>query len=96
VIRNVGHIRHKETDRIAALVTELRRLGVEVEEASDGLLVHPSALKLGRVRTYDDHRMAMSFAILGCAVPGITIEEPACVAKTFPDYFDRLTAIAAR
>jgi 3-phosphoshikimate 1-carboxyvinyltransferase len=96
VIRNVGHIRHKETNRIAALVTELRRLGVEVEERSDGLLVHPSAVKSGRVRTYDDHRMAMSFAILGCAVPGITIEEPACVAKTFPDYFDRLTAIAVR
>lgn len=93
VIRNVGHIRHKETDRIAALVTELRRLGVEVDEHQDGLVVRPSAVQPARVQTYDDHRMAMSFAILGCAVPGIVIEDPACVAKTFPDFFDRLGSV---
>jgi 3-phosphoshikimate 1-carboxyvinyltransferase len=93
VIRNVGHIRHKETDRIAALVTELRRLGVDVDECQDGLVIRPSAVQPGRVHTYDDHRMAMSFAILGCAVPGIVIEDPGCVAKTFPDFFDRLGSV---
>ena len=91
-IRNVGHIRHKETDRLAALVAELRGLGVAVEERADGLTVLPGFVRPGRVRTYDDHRMAMSFAILGCIVPGITIEQPACVAKTFPDFFARLAA----
>ncbi len=93
VIRNVGHIRHKETDRIAALVTELRRLGVDVYECPDGLVVRPSKVQPGHVQTYDDHRMAMSFAILGCVVPGIVIENPACVAKTFPDFFDRLGSV---
>lgn len=93
VIRNVGHIRHKETDRIAALVTELRRLGVDVDEFPDGLIVRPSVIHPGRVQTYDDHRMAMSFAILGCAVPGIVIEDPACVAKTFPEFFNQLSSV---
>ncbi|HEX3721997.1 MAG TPA: 3-phosphoshikimate 1-carboxyvinyltransferase, partial [Nitrolancea sp.] len=91
-IRNVGHIRHKETDRISALVTELRRLGVDVVERDDGLTIHPARLKPTVVETYDDHRMAMSFAILGCAVDGITIRDPGCVAKTFPDFFERLEA----
>jgi len=96
VIRNVAHIRHKETDRLHALVTELRRLGVVVEEFSDGLAVYPSVIRPGIVRTYDDHRMAMSFAILGCRVPGITIDNPSCVAKTFPDFFERLAAALGR
>jgi 3-phosphoshikimate 1-carboxyvinyltransferase len=95
VIRNVGHIRHKETDRVAALVTELRRLGVEVDEHPDGLVVRPSVVRPGRVQTYDDHRMAMSFAVLGSAVPGIVIDNPGCVAKTFPDFFDRLNDVAS-
>lgn len=89
-IRNVAHIRHKETDRIAAVVTELRRLGVEVAEHSDGMTIQPSAVSPGMVETYDDHRMAMSFAVLGSVVRGIVIRDPACVAKTFPDFFERL------
>jgi 3-phosphoshikimate 1-carboxyvinyltransferase len=90
-IRNVGHIRHKETDRIHAVVTELRRLGVRVEERADGLTIFPaSALQTARVETYDDHRMAMSFAITGLKSPGVTILDPGCVAKTFPDFFERL------
>jgi 3-phosphoshikimate 1-carboxyvinyltransferase len=89
-IRNVAHIRHKETDRIAAAVAELRRLGVDVSESDDGLTIRPSRVLPGTVETYDDHRMAMSFAILGSAVPGIAIRDPGCVAKTFPDFFDRL------
>ncbi len=89
-IRNVAHIRHKETDRVAALATELRRLGVVVTEREDGLTIQPSEVSPAIVETYDDHRMAMSFAILGCAVPGIAIRDPGCVAKTFPDFFERL------
>jgi 3-phosphoshikimate 1-carboxyvinyltransferase len=90
-IRNVGHIRHKETDRIHAVVTELRRMGVRVEERADGLTIFPaSALQTARVETYDDHRMAMSFAITGLKSPGVTILDPGCVAKTFPDFFERL------
>ncbi|HEX7103931.1 MAG TPA: 3-phosphoshikimate 1-carboxyvinyltransferase [Nitrolancea sp.] len=89
-IRNVAHIRHKETDRISAVVTELRRLGVSVSEREDGLTIQPATIQPATIKTYDDHRMAMSFAILGCAAPGITIRDPACVAKTFPDFFDVL------
>jgi len=89
-IRNVAHIRHKETDRIGAVVTELRRLGVEVIERDDGLTIHPAAINPATLDTYDDHRMAMSFAILGSAVTGITLRNPDCVAKTFPDFFERL------
>jgi 3-phosphoshikimate 1-carboxyvinyltransferase len=94
-IRNVEHIRHKETDRITAVVTELRKLGCRVEEQRDGLIVSGGTLRGGLIRTYDDHRMAMSFAILGTRVPGIRIDDPGCVAKTFPDFFDRLDAATA-
>ncbi|MCX7623851.1 MAG: 3-phosphoshikimate 1-carboxyvinyltransferase [Thermomicrobium sp.] len=92
VIRNVQHIRYKETDRIAAVATELRRLGLRVDEFPDGLAVFPGQVRPAVIRTYQDHRMAMSFAVLGCAVPGIVIDDPGCVAKTFPDFFERLEA----
>ena len=90
VIRGVAHIRHKETDRIAALTAELLRLGIDVEELPDGLIVRPGPIRPATVQTYDDHRMAMSFAVLGCAAPGVTIANPDCVAKTFPDFFASL------
>jgi 3-phosphoshikimate 1-carboxyvinyltransferase len=89
-IRNVAHLRWQESDRLHAVATELCRLGVAVEEQSDGLIVHPSKVGAGRVETYDDHRIAMSFALLGLKAPGIVIEDPACVSKTFPEYFSRL------
>ncbi|GBD19583.1 3-phosphoshikimate 1-carboxyvinyltransferase [bacterium HR28] len=92
VIRNVQHIRYKETDRIAAVANELRRLGQEVEEYPDGLRIIPRPVRPAVVHTYNDHRMAMSFAVLGCAVPGIVLDNPGCVAKTFPDFFERLRA----
>jgi 3-phosphoshikimate 1-carboxyvinyltransferase len=94
-IRNVSHIRHQETDRIAAAVAELRRLGARVDEHADGFTVYPSALHGATVRTYDDHRMAMAFAVAGLRVPGVLIEHPGCVAKTFPEYFARLEAACA-
>jgi 3-phosphoshikimate 1-carboxyvinyltransferase len=92
-IRNVEHMRWKETDRIHAVVTELARLGARVEELRDGLVVHPSKLHPGVVSTYKDHRMAMAFSILGLRSPGIQISDPGCVAKTFPTFFDLLRTI---
>jgi 3-phosphoshikimate 1-carboxyvinyltransferase len=89
-IRNVAHIRHKETDRIAALATELRKLGAEVEERADGLAITPRPLKGCAVDTYNDHRMAMSLALIGLKVPGVVIRNPGCVAKTYPGFWQDL------
>lgn len=89
-IRNVAHIRHKETDRLAALAAELRRVGAEVEEFADGLTITPRPLHGGEIETYNDHRMAMSMALIGLRVPGIVIKNPSCVAKTYPHFFTDL------
>jgi 3-phosphoshikimate 1-carboxyvinyltransferase len=89
-IRGVAHMRHKETDRVAALVTELRRLGLDVDEHDDGLTIHPGPLRPAVIETYDDHRMAMSFAIVGLKQPGIRIANPGCTAKTYPRFFEDL------
>jgi 3-phosphoshikimate 1-carboxyvinyltransferase len=92
-IRNVAHIRHKETDRLSALATELRKLGASVDELPDGLVIDPPPLpKLqpARIKTYDDHRMAMAFALAGLRVPGVTILDPGCVAKTYPGFWKDL------
>jgi 3-phosphoshikimate 1-carboxyvinyltransferase len=93
-IRNVAHIRHKETDRIAALATELRKLGAGVEEASDGLTIHPQPLRGAALDTYNDHRMAMSLALIGLRVPGVIIRHPACVVKTYPQYWQDLAQLS--
>ena len=87
-IRNVAHIRVKETDRIHAVVTELRRLGVQVDEFQDGLRIYPSQPHPATIETYNDHRMAMAFAVLGLKVPGVVINDPDCTHKTFPTFFD--------
>src|SRR5262245_29520323 len=92
-IRNVAHIRHKETDRLSALATELRRVGAGVEEFADGLTITPGPLHAAEIETYNDHRMAMSMALLGLKVPGIVIKNPACVAKTYPDFFSDLAKL---
>jgi 3-phosphoshikimate 1-carboxyvinyltransferase len=89
-IRNVANLRIKETDRIHAVVTELQRLGIKVKEYEDGLEIEPGKVKGTRIETYNDHRMAMSLALVGLRVPGIVIKDPACVAKTFPGYFEEL------
>jgi 3-phosphoshikimate 1-carboxyvinyltransferase len=83
----VGFIRAKETDRIAAVVTELRRLGIDADETADGFVVHPGVPRPAAVRTYDDHRMAMAFTVIGLAAPGVRIVDPGCVSKTYPDFF---------
>ncbi|MDO5555027.1 MAG: 3-phosphoshikimate 1-carboxyvinyltransferase [Planctomycetia bacterium] len=96
-IRNVAHIRHKETDRIAAVVRELRKFRVPVDEFDDGLLVRAGAHcppQPARIATYDDHRMAMSFALAGLVLDGVLIEHPECVAKTFPNYWSVLDSLS--
>lgn len=92
-IRNVAHMRLKETDRVWAVVTELRRLGLSVEEHADGMTIHPGPLHGGTVATYDDHRMAMSFSLLGLRQPDIVIADPGCTSKTYPDYFTDLESL---
>jgi 3-phosphoshikimate 1-carboxyvinyltransferase len=88
-IRNIAHVRHKETDRIAALATELRKLGATVEQQPDGLIIiPPDCISYAEIETYNDHRMAMSFALVGLKAPRITILDPGCVAKTYPQYWD--------
>lgn len=93
-IRNVANLRLKETNRLAALSTELSRLGASVDMHADGLTIHPaSAITPAAIDTYDDHRMAMSFTLATLAADGITINDPGCVSKTFPDFFDRWQAM---
>ncbi len=89
-IRGVAHNRIKETDRIAAVATELRKLGQEVEEFEDGMTITPRPVTPAEVETYDDHRMAMSFGVTSLRAAGIRILDPECTAKTFPGYFQRL------
>jgi 3-phosphoshikimate 1-carboxyvinyltransferase len=95
-VSNIGFIRHKESDRVGGVVKELQRCGVSARENDDGFTVVPSESGeyLGAtIETYDDHRMAMAFSLVGCRIPGIQIANPGCVAKTFPEYFDVLESL---
>ena len=89
-LTGIGFIRGKESDRIGAVVRELRGLGADASEETDGLSVRPSVASLhgGVVSTYDDHRLAMAFSLIGLRVPGVGIADPGCVAKTFPRFWD--------
>ena len=89
-IRNVENIRIKETDRLEATVCELKRLGQKVDSGQDWLSISPKPLQKAVVLSYSDHRMAMAFAILGLIREGVFIEEPSCVAKTYPHFWDDL------
>ena len=91
-LRNIASWRVKETDRIAAMATELRKLGATVEEGADFIRVTPAALRPAAIATYDDHRMAMCFSLAAFGTP-LRINDPGCVAKTFPDYFARFAAV---
>ena len=92
-ISGVGHIRHKETDRITALAAELRKLGATVEERPGGLRILPGDLHGATIDTYDDHRMAMSLALAGLKIKGVVINDPGCTAKTYPGFFDDLARL---
>ncbi len=88
IITHVEHLRIKETDRIKAVATELSKMGADVEELEDGLVINGGRLLHGaRIHTYDDHRIAMSFAVAGLRVPGVKIENPECVQKSFPEFW---------
>ena len=93
VISDVAFIARKESDRVTALITELRKIGVQAEKTETGMVIYPGEVQEGTVHTYDDHRIAMAFAILGLVVPGITLDSPQCVAKTFPSFFDVLDQV---
>ena len=96
VLRNIASWRVKETDRLAAMATELRKLGAQVEEGADFLKINPGKLKPGAaIDTYDDHRMAMSFSLAALGGVPVRINDPQCVAKTFPDYFEQFRSITA-
>ena len=94
-IRNVYNWRLKETERMKAVTTELRKLGATVEEGEDYLVVDPPQTILPcEIETYDDHRMAMAFSLAACGLEPITILDPRCVSKTFPDYFEVLESVS--
>lgn len=90
-IRGIGHIRNQECDRLSATITEIRRLGgkAEVDEDGTGLIITPVPLHGARIETYDDHRMAMAFSLVGLRVEGVEIDNPSCCKKTFEHYFER-------
>ncbi|MBD3190993.1 MAG: 3-phosphoshikimate 1-carboxyvinyltransferase [Candidatus Heimdallarchaeota archaeon] len=92
IIRNIAHLKFKETDRLAAITTELEKLGVNVQSTDDSLKIFPLKKIPSKVliETYNDHRIAMSFAIAGLKIPGITIKNPTCVKKSFPNFFEVL------
>jgi 3-phosphoshikimate 1-carboxyvinyltransferase len=92
-IVNVANLRIKESDRLAAQVAELRRVGIEAEELPDGLRIRGGKPHGADIETYADHRLAMSFAILGARVPGIRIGTPECVSKSYPTFFEQLQAL---
>ena len=92
-VTGIGFIRGKETDRIAAVVTELGRLGIDAREDPDGFTLNPATPQPGVVATYDDHRMAMSFALIGLRAPGIQIADPGCTAKTYPGFWTDLERV---
>ena len=102
-ITGIAHTRKQETDRVAGIAAELRRLGQEVIEKEDSLEIHPKPLRQGvTIETRGDHRFAMSFAILGChdlkgdGTPWLSIADPACSAKTFPGFFDLLESVRVK
>jgi 3-phosphoshikimate 1-carboxyvinyltransferase len=93
-IRGIASARVKETDRIRATCTELARLGVKVDEHPDGMTIYPcQTFKPANIQTYNDHRMAMAFSLIGLRFDGVTIENPSCVSKTFPNFFEVLAGL---
>ena len=92
-IRGIGHIRYQESNRMAAIVTELGKMGILCKETEHNLTIYPGAPKACTVETYDDHRMAMGFSLIGLRAPGIAIDNPGCCRKTFEDYFTVLDKV---
>ncbi|MCI8401745.1 MAG: 3-phosphoshikimate 1-carboxyvinyltransferase [Lachnospiraceae bacterium] len=95
-ITSIGHIRCQESDRLTAMATELKRMGIRCIEKPDQITIWPGSVSPARIRTYDDHRMAMGFALTGLRAPGMVIEDPGCCRKTFEQYFDVLDNVIRR
>lgn len=89
-IRGIAHARHKESDRIGTLAAELRKFGATVDERADGLTITPGPLHAAEIDPHTDHRLAMSLSLAGLSVPGVVVQNPGCVAKTYPRFFDDL------
>ncbi|MFF9677672.1 3-phosphoshikimate 1-carboxyvinyltransferase, partial [Streptomyces eurythermus] len=89
-IRGIAHARLKESDRIAAVAQNLRALGVDTDEGHDWITVHPGAPTGARIACRRDHRIGMAFSVLGLRVPGVTLDDPSCVGKTFPGFLEEL------
>ena len=95
-IRNIHNWRVKETERLKAVSTELRKLGAEVEEGEDYLIINPpKKIKTAEIDTYEDHRMAMAFSLAACGDASVTINDPGCVSKTFPEYFEVFSGLCS-
>ena len=92
-ITGIGHIRHQESDRIAAIVENLSAMGIDCTEKEDGLIIHPGMPRPANIKTHDDHRLAMGFALTGLRAEGIVIEDPLCCRKTFENYFEVLEEV---
>jgi len=93
MITGLSSLKYKESDRLNAIVTELSKRGIKVEHTDDSISIYPGELTPGVVDTYDDHRMAMAFSLMGLRSEGIIIDNPECVNKTFPDYFKALDSL---
>ena len=96
VIRNIGHLRAKECDRIDAVATQLSKMGIKVDTGEDWMVVHGGKPKAAVIETFDDHRIAMSFAVAGLAVEGIKIQNHECVGKSFPSFWDIFDSLEGR
>lgn len=94
-IKGIGHIRCQESDRITAIVTELHKMGIRCQESKDSMIIYPGTPSSAAVETYDDHRMAMGFSLIGLRSEGICIQNPGCCRKTFEDYFEVLDSAIA-
>jgi len=96
VITNCAHLRIKESNRLQALATELNKTGVRIKETDDGLVIEGDAPRGAEIETYNDHRIAMSFAVLGLAIPGMRIKDENCVDKSFPGFWEELGKLYGR
>lgn len=94
-ITGIGHIRFQESDRLSAILTELQKLGIQCTGTDSSVTIYPGRPTAGLVDTYEDHRMAMGFSLIGLKAPGVTIDNPSCCRKTFENYFETLESVAA-
>jgi 3-phosphoshikimate 1-carboxyvinyltransferase len=93
IISNVPHLRIKESNRLTAMVNELNRVGIEAKEMPEGLMIQGGKMRPAKIETYNDHRIAMSFAVAGLVARGIEISDKKCVDKSFPSFWEELKKI---